>query len=151
MVDLREASEVGFELPSISKVITFEKVRAYSSRFGGTFLKTIHTDKNIAQVAGLPDVVCQGTMTLNYASEMLFNVYREHWINHSKIEVTFTKPVFPGDVITLSGVVKHRQEVDSAIHVELELWAENQAGDKVMTGGAGVDVAQQYHTSHLRR
>ncbi len=142
MVAEAEVTKVGFELPVVSKEVTFDKVYAYSGRFGGPHLKTIHTDRGVAKELGFPDVVCQGTMIINYASEMLFNVYREHWVNSSKINVAFTKPVLPGDVITVKGVVKERQVVDSSIRVELEVWAENQKSEKVMAGEAVVTIEQ---------
>ena len=140
MVVQTEATEVGFELPAVSKNLTFDKIHAYSGRFGGQHLKTIHTDRDAAKELGFPDVLCQGTMMLNYASEMLFNIYREHWINNSKINVAFIKPVLPGEVITAKGIVRERDAVDSAIEAKLEIWIENKDGEKVMVGETVVTV-----------
>jgi len=70
----KRTMEIGFHLPSISKEIVFGKMYLYSGRFGGWFLKSVHTDRTRAKEAGFPDAVCQGTMILNYMSEMLFNV-----------------------------------------------------------------------------
>lgn len=136
----KEVTEVGFELPPINKEVTFDKIHSYSGRFGGVFLKTHHTDRDVAKQVGLPDVVCQGTMILNYAFEMLFNVYREYWINSSRIKVSYIKPVFPGDHITTRGSVKQRRDVDSSMQLDLDVWAENKEGEKVMVGEAVVTI-----------
>ncbi len=59
--------EVGYELPTVSKEITLEKMRAYS----GWPRRNIHTDDEVARRAGLPRAVCQGTQHMNYLSEVL--------------------------------------------------------------------------------
>lgn len=134
--------EIGYELPPVVKKIISERVFNYSARHGGIFLKNIHTDKNVARKFGFPDIVLEGTQSLNYATEMLFKVYREHWIKNSNIQGAFIKPVFPGETLTIRGVVKEKNTEKSKIKLVIDIWSENTAGDKTMVGRAVVTIPE---------
>lgn len=133
-----KATEIGYELPPVVKNITAEKIFNYSARYGGIFLRTLHTDKGIAKKAGFPDVLLQGSQALNYANEMLFKAYREHWINNSNIKVSYIKSVFPGDTLIIRGKVKEKKSGKSNMKIKLDIWAEDKSGDKTMIGEAEV-------------
>ena len=45
-----------------------------------------------------------------------------------------------GDELTAKGVVRELAEGDAADHVYLDIWLENQDGDKVIVGKASVPV-----------
>jgi acyl dehydratase len=53
-----------------------------------------------------------------------------------KLGVRFTALVRLGDVVTCKGRVVATSEKNGARLVELEVWAENQRGEKVVTGRA---------------
>ena len=53
-----------------------------------------------------------------------------------RLKVRFAAMVRPGDVLTCSGVVR---EVDGG-RATLDVWAENQDGEKVTTGEAEVEI-----------
>jgi len=135
-----EKLNVGYTLPEITKEITYEKILGYSGRFEGLHLQTIHTDKSIAKDMGFPDVVCQGTMLLNYAFEMLFCVYKKFFLSGSKISVLFKRPVLPKETVTISGIVRERFVVDSSTKLKIEIWAANGQGENVMSGEAMVTI-----------
>ena len=136
------AMEIGYELPPIVKKITSEGMLNYSARHGGTFLPNIHTDKNVARRFGFPDIVLMATQSLNYANELLFKVYREHWIKNSSIQGSFIKSVFLGDTLTIRGVVKEKNIEKSKIKLVIDIWSENTAGDKTMVGKAVVTIPE---------
>lgn len=134
-----KTTSVGYELPAVVKDITPELLRNYSLRYPGVFIKTIHVDKEAARSWGFPDLVLQGSQTMNFAAEMVFKVYREHWINNSSLNVKFIKPVFVGQRVTTKGrVVDKLEEPGGRVRLKIDLWAENQSGDKVMVGQAAV-------------
>lgn len=137
-----KAMEVGYELPPVMKSIVFEQVFNYSARHGGIFLKYIHTDRSVAKKYGFPDIVLAGSQVLNYANELLFKVYREHWIKSSNIKGIFVKSVFPGDVLTLKGIIKGKNIEGIKTKLEIEIWSENKVGEKTMVGEATVTIAE---------
>jgi acyl dehydratase len=143
MVLKTKAMEVGYELPAVVKEITQQKMYAYSTRHGEFYKYSIHCDKEIAKMAGFPDVVCQGNMMLNYIYEMMLKVYREHWIRNSKLNVAYIKSVFPGAVLSAKGVVKEKNVDSVTTRLTFDVWVENQEREKVVVGNAEVDISSQ--------
>ena len=135
-----ESIEVGFELTPLVKYITDRNVYHYSARYGGLFLYTMHSEKEIATKMGFDNVIMQGSQSLSYASEVLFNVYQEAWFTNSSIEVKFIKPVFPNDILTVKGIVRNKIERKDEIVVECDIWAEKASGEKTMVGSAEVGI-----------
>jgi len=135
------ATEIGFELPPVVKKIEPDLLRNYSTRYPGVFIKTIHVDKEAAGSWGFPDLVLQGSQTMNFAAEMLFKVYRENWINDSSLNVKFIKPVFNGQTVATKGKITDKvEESGGKVRLKIDIWAEDQSGDKVMVGEAAVVV-----------
>lgn len=132
--------EVGYELSVVVKKITDESIYNYSMRYSGTYVKMIHIDKNSAKRLGFPELVVQGSQTLDYANEMLFKTYGERAINNCTINAVFTKPVLSGDILTVKGKVKDRRREASENYVIVDVWVENKSNDKVMLGEATINV-----------
>lgn len=129
--------EVGYELPTVSKEITLEKMRAYS----GWPHRNIHTDDEVARQAGLPRAVCQGTQHLTYLSEVLKRFFGENWIRGGKLSVTFIGLVMPGDVVTPRAIVREKVAEGDSGRINLEVWVENQRGEKVVVGAASAPMS----------
>ncbi|MFC1825713.1 MaoC/PaaZ C-terminal domain-containing protein [Thermodesulfobacteriota bacterium] len=132
--------EIGYELPAVVKKLTVEKIYAYTTRHGDWFKNTIHTNLEIAKKAGFPNVVCQGNMLTNYISELLLRVYREHSIQDSQIKVTYIKSAFPGEIVSAKGVVKEKKVLEILTHLSLDVWVENESGEKLVTGSAKIMI-----------
>ena len=130
----------GYELPPITKKITLDKMRSYE---GWPEAKNIHSDEEIARKAGLSQPVCRGTTFLAYVSEMICNVFGEYWLKGSKLSATLLVPVFPGDTVTAKGKITQRMREGSNISFNIEVWVENQRGEKVAVGTASLRVPQQ--------
>lgn len=132
--------EVGYELPTIIKEITEESIYNYSMRYSGTYVKMIHVDKNSAKRLGFPELVVQGSQTLNYANEMLFKVYGKRAIDNYIVNAVFTKPVLSGDILTVKGKVKERKQEESETYIVVDIWVENKLNEKVMLGDATINI-----------
>jgi acyl dehydratase len=128
--------EVGYEVPTVSKEITLEKMRAYS----GWPRRNIHTDDEVARQAGLPRAVCQGTQHMTYLSEVLKRFFGENWIRGGRLSVTFTGLVMPGDVVTPRAIVREKVSETDGRRLSLEVWVENQRGEKVVVGTASAPM-----------
>ncbi|MDP6782289.1 MAG: MaoC family dehydratase [Dehalococcoidia bacterium] len=129
-------AEIGYELPTVSKEITLEKMRAYS----GWPRRNIHTDDEVARQAGLPRAVCQGTQHMTYLSEVLKRFFGEHWMRGGKLSITFIGLVMPGDVVTPRAIVREKVPEGEGRCLNLEVWVENQRGEKVVVGTASATM-----------
>jgi acyl dehydratase len=144
-----DVMQIDYEPPPVVKEITEDLLRNYSFRYPGVFIRTIHVDKEAAASWGFPDLVLQGSQTMNFAAEMLFKAYRKHWINDSSLTVKFIKPVFAGERVTTKGRVKERsEESDGLIRVKIDVWAENHSGEKVMVGEAAIAAPRDGVSMH---
>ena len=133
--------EVGYALPPVAKEITEDLLSNYSRRYPGIFVQTIHVDRKAAGKWGFPDLVLQGSQTMNFVAEMLFKVYRENWIKDSSLSVKFILPVFAGDTVTAKGLItENEKDTEGKVHIKLDVWAENRLGEKVMVGEAKVTI-----------
>jgi acyl dehydratase len=73
---------------------------------------------------------------MSYISEMLTKLFRDGWRRGGKINVAFIGPVYPGDTISSSAIVKEKVPEGQRQRLVLEVWSENQAGRRVTVGTA---------------
>jgi acyl dehydratase len=99
----------------------------------------IHYDEAAAKAAGLPGCIIQGTFKCGMLGRMVTD-----WLGESgtlrRISVSYRGMDFPGDTITCRGKVTNSYIKDSESRIELELWTENQRGQKTTQGIAVVTV-----------
>ena len=100
----------------------------------------IHIDKESAKRMGFPELVVQGSQTLDYANEMLFKEYGERAIDNCSVNAVFLKPVLSGDILTLKGQVKESTQNEVDNYIVLDIWAENKLQEKVMAGEAKINI-----------
>lgn len=137
MIRAHKNLEIGFEIEPRSYEITQEKIDIYSRRvFDGKDTKNIHTDDETARRAGLPRAVAQGRYPIGYLSEVLLDFFGKRWIQGGQLEVSLVKPIFPGDRITIRGKVKDKIPEGENTRIILEVWFENQRGEKPTVGTA---------------
>lgn len=137
MIRAHKNLEIGFEIKARSYEITQEKIDIYSRRvFGGKDTKNIHTDDETARRAGLPGAVAQGRYPIGYLSEVLLDFFEKGWVQGGQLEVSLVKPIFPGDRITIRGRVKEKIPEGEKTRILLEIWLENQRGEKTTLGTA---------------
>jgi acyl dehydratase len=94
----------------------------------------IHTDDETARRIGLEGVIAHGMLSMGFLGEYAAGIAGPERVR--RLKVRFAAMVRPGDELTCRGVV---QKVEGG-RVVLELWAENQNGDKVTTGEAEVEI-----------
>ncbi|MBI5968262.1 MAG: MaoC family dehydratase [Deltaproteobacteria bacterium] len=129
--------EIGLEIPPRSYEITQEKINIYSRYvFQGRDTKNIHTDDEAARKAGLARAVAQGRYPIGYLSEVMRDFFGKGWVQGGKLEVSLIKPIFPGDRITIRGKIRNKIQEGKATRVILEVWLENQKGEKATVGMA---------------
>jgi 3-hydroxybutyryl-CoA dehydratase len=107
---------------SLTKHVTQDDMMLYSGP------GNIHSDVEVAKRTGLDAPIAQGMQTLAFASELMTKVCGPRWLERGEISVKFTKPVFAGDTVTVTGA-----EDPSGTY---EVQAHNQHGDLLMVGEA---------------
>ena len=96
----------------------------------------IHTD-DYAKRFGLRGALVGGSILLSYVLEMLYNYFGQKWLYHGKINVSFIGGgAINGDVLTAHGLVTSTEQEETGTRLNLDIWMENQTGDKIVVGEA---------------
>ena len=122
----------GQALPSLVKEISQRKIDAYSV----VRPKSIHTDESWARQRGFRAPLVQAMMSTAYVSEMMTRFLGAGFVKGGAMSMAFTRPVYAGDRLTVHGVVKERRQEQGATRVVVEVWCENQHGEKTAVGTA---------------
>jgi acyl dehydratase len=122
----------GTSLPPLAKEITQRKIDVYS----GVKPYSIHTDEAWAKRKGFKAPLAQAMMSTAYVSELMTRFLGAGFVQGGRMSMVFIKPVYVGDRLTVHGVVKERRAEGDATRVEVEVWCENQDGDKTAVGTA---------------
>jgi acyl dehydratase len=130
-----EDVKVGDELPPLVKgPIQQIQLTRYAGASGD--FNPIHQDDEFAKAAGMGGVFGHGMLTMGFVAQCVTD-----WAGAGsvkKLGVRFQGLVRLKDVITCKGRVLGTSSKNGTYLVELELWAENQKGEKVVTGKATV-------------
>jgi len=134
-----EGVQVGDEMPPLVKgPIEQIQLTRYAGASGD--FNPIHQDEGFARAAGMGGVFAHGMLSMGFVAQSVTD-----WLGVGtvrKIGVRFAGLVRLGDVITCRSTVVARSPAKDAGAglnlVDLELWAENQKGEKVVTGRATV-------------
>ncbi len=100
----------------------------------------IHQDDAFAKAAGMGGVFAHGMLSMGFVAKSVTD-----WLGVGcvrRISVRFAALVRLGDVITCRGRVTAKRPPQGREdgQVDLDLWAENQKGEKVVTGRATVTL-----------
>src|SRR5215831_8099762 len=127
-----ETIAVGQELPTLVKEISQRQIDAYS----GVRTRSIHTDEAWARKKGFRTTLAQGMMSTAYVSEMMTRLLGRGFIQGGTMSVAFIKPVYAGDRLTVHGVVREMRPESGGTRVVVDVWCENQHGEKTAAGQA---------------
>ena len=131
--DIPEGHEVSGKL----KTVTEERVYAFSGGFPkGTDWpkKNIHTDLEFAKSCGLPTRAASGAMFEGYLTELMIDLFGEHWLAYGKMSLKFIAIVDVNDTILPRATVQSKQVQGSDVIFTMDVWCENQHGNKVVVG-----------------
>ncbi len=123
---------IGQALPDLVKEIPQRKIDAYS----GVRPRSIHSDEAWARQKGFRAPLAQGMMSTAYVSEMMTQLLGAGFIKGGTMSMTFIKPVYAGDRLTVHGVVREMRPENGGARVVVEVWSENQNGEKTAVGTA---------------
>ena len=126
------AVSLGQELPRLVKEIPQRKIDAYS----GVRPSSIHSDEAWARKKGFPAPLAQAMMSTAYVSELMTRFVGAGFVKGGTMSMTFVKPVYAGDRLSVHGVVKEKRVEGDRTRVIVEVWCENQTGQKTAIGTA---------------
>ena len=125
-------AQIGEELPPLTKTIVQRQIDCYS----GVRPHSIHTDPEWARKKGFRAPLAQAMMSTAYVSQLMMQFAGAGFVKGGGMSVSFIKPVFAGDTLTVRGRVKSRDLEGDGTRVTVEVWCENQDGVKTMVGTA---------------
>lgn len=133
MATLSESGlKAGQSLPSLVKDVSQRRIDVYS----GVRPRSIHSDEAFAREKGFRTCLAQGMMSTAYVSQMMVKLLGPGFARGGTLSMAFIKPVYAGDRLTVRGVVKDKQSDNGATRVVVEVWVENQHGEKTAVGHA---------------
>ena len=124
--------ETGRSLPSLVKNVSQRRIDVYS----GVRPRSIHSDDAFAREKGFRTCLAQGMMSTAYVSQLMVKLLGMGFARGGSLSMAFIKPVYAGDRLTVCGVVKDKQSDNGATRVVVEVWVENQHGEKTAVGHA---------------
>jgi acyl dehydratase len=131
--DIREGDEAP---PVVVANITRTHIVRYAGASGD--FNPIHHDELYAIRGGNDRVFAMGMMTAGFLSHMITD-----WVGDGKLRkyrVRFARQVWPGDTITCKGKITRKYTEGGKNFMGAEVFAENQHGEKVITGSIVAEV-----------
>jgi acyl dehydratase len=129
--------KVGDALPPLVKpAIQQIQLTRYAGASGD--FNPIHQDAEFARAAGMADIFAHGMLSMGFVAQAVTD-----WAgagNVRRIGVRFAALVRLKDVVTCRGRVLSTSIKDGLNLVELEIWADNQRAEKIVTGRAIVSL-----------
>lgn len=97
--DVSTESPTGEPLFRLSQTIDADQTYRYAQASGDH--NPIHTDENVAKMAGLPGIIVHGLCTMAFTSKVMIDHLCEGDPRRlQRLKVRFSRPVFPGQTIT---------------------------------------------------
>ena len=125
----------GQQIPSVTKSVTQETINQFED-CGILDRQNIHNDPELAQQRlGTTYPIASGRMSVAFASESLRRFFGPEVFNHTgTVNLKFLRPVKGGDTITVTGEVASQEESEDGSRVIVNLFCENQNGDRTAIG-----------------
>jgi acyl dehydratase len=121
-----EEVKVGDEIPSLSKVVKREEIKAYADASGDQ--NPLHQDDNFARSVGFPGIIAHGMFTMAHLTKALTD-----WLGDpgalKRMKVQFRAVVFMDEEMVAKGRIV---ELDpSSKRAKLSVWVEvDRAGER---------------------
>jgi acyl dehydratase len=127
---------VGYALQPIKKKAA---IQLMGSRLWGRFNPN-HWDPVYAAQTGLKAPIQTGEMSSAYIAEMCVNHFGAAMFSDARVVCKYVASTLANEVITTGGVVREKQPKGDGFRFVVDVWAENEAGEKKTVGWVEVDV-----------
>ena len=125
----------GQQIPSVTKAVTQDTINQFED-CGILDRQNIHNNPELAQQRlGTTYPIASGRMSVAFAAESLRRFFGPEVFNHTgSVNLKFLRPVKGGDTITVTGEVSTREETGDGDRIIVNLYCENQNGDRTAVG-----------------
>jgi acyl dehydratase len=127
--------KAGDRLPTFTRHVTMDKMIEFEKVVWDRG-RNSHTDAEIAKRDGLAKPLASGQNQMAFLHELMERNFGDNWVYGGKISVRYIHPVYPGDAITPNAIVTEVTDEAGQPRVHLEIWCENQNGQKTAAGKA---------------
>lgn len=127
---------VGYELQPIKKKALIQMM---GSRLWGRFNPN-HWDPVYARETGLKAPIQTGEMSSAYLSEMCVNHFGAQMFKGARMSCKYVSSVLANEIITTHGVVREKHPKGEGFRFVVDIWCDNEAGEKKTVGFVEVDV-----------
>ena len=127
---------VGHPLIGVKKKVT---IQLMGPRLWGRFNPN-HWDPVYAAETGLKAPIQTGEMSSAYIAEMCVNHFGARAFRQARIVCKYVASTLANEVITTHGVVSEKTPKGNGFRFKVNVWADNEAGEKKTIGWVEVDV-----------
>ncbi|MEC8858311.1 MAG: MaoC family dehydratase [Chloroflexota bacterium] len=122
-------------IPSVTKPITEASILEFEST-GILDRENIHNNPELAaKRLGTTYTLASGRMSITFAAESMRKFFGPEVFNHTgTVNLKFLRPVKAGDTITVTGAVSGTEEGDLGTKVSVDLFCDNQDGNRTAVG-----------------
>lgn len=136
--------QVGGRLGPVVKTLDQEQISDFEA-CSATMMereayRNIHNDPALAAGVGLSRPIASGMMSISFLNRVLFQAFGTRWTHGGELDVRFLRPMGAGDTITANAVVTALDTSGPGATAELEVWCENQQGDRTAAGRARLRI-----------
>ena len=133
---------VGYELPSLTKIVVQDDINIYAEASGD--YNPLHRDTEFASGTHFGRVVAHGMMILAYVNEMLTDSFGVYWLSNGYLKIRFRAPVYPGDKVRTFGRIIRSVEADNTTTVTCTVGCLNETDEEVIRGDASITVPRDF-------
>jgi len=137
MAILRKDTPIGFEFRGPMKTVTSFRTWLFSGGwppFDGWPARNVHTDAEFAKRCGLPGRAASGAMFQGYLAELMISLFGEEWLQGGRMELKFIQIVRMNETLVSKSRVGSKEQEEAGTRFGVDLWCENQHGEKVVVG-----------------
>lgn len=127
---------VGYALQPIKKKAL---IQLMGSRLWGRFNPN-HWDPTYARATGLRGPIQTGEMTSAYIAEMCVNHFGAAMFRNARFACRYVASTYADEVITTHGTVRDKTPKGNGYRFTVDVWSDNEAGEKKSVGTVEVDV-----------
>lgn len=127
---------IGYELQPIKKKAL---IQLMGSRLWGRFNPN-HWDPTYARATGLKAPIQTGEMNSAYLFEMCVNHFGAAMYENARFQCKYVASTLADEVITTHGVVRDKQVRGAGYRFIVDIWCDNEDGEKKSVGFVEVDV-----------
>jgi hypothetical protein len=127
---------VGYRLQSLRKKAA---IQLMGSRLWGRFNPN-HWDPVYAAATGLKAPIQTGEMSSAYIAEMCVNHFGPDFFRGARVVCKYVASTYADEIISTHGVVREKTPKGAGFRFIVDVWAENEAGEKKTAGRVEVDV-----------